>query len=48
MDEQVKLKTLSLINKLNNYCNENNIKFIIHNIPELRNLKIINLIKKQL
>ena len=39
MDEQVKLKTLSLINKLNNYCNENNIKFIIHNIPELRNLK---------
>ncbi len=25
--------------KLNNYCKNNDIKFIIHNIPELRNLK---------
>ena len=27
-----------MINKLNNYCLNNNIKFVIHNIPELRDL----------
>lgn len=31
--------TLSEIIKINSYCLKNNIKFYIHNIPELRNLK---------
>jgi len=30
--------SLNKILKLNNYCKKNNIKFLIHNIPELRNL----------
>ena len=38
LNEQIKNETLVLINKLNNFCLERNIKFIIHNIPELRNL----------
>ena len=35
---KIKNETLFLINKLNNYCLNNNIKFLIHNIPELRDL----------
>ena len=35
---EIKNETLFLINKLNNYCLNNNIKFLIHNIPELRDL----------
>ncbi len=35
---EIKNETLFLINKLNNYCIDNNIKFVIHNIPELRDL----------
>ena len=34
--------TLSKILKINNYCIKNKIKFYIHNIPELRNLKNYN------
>jgi len=32
-------ETLKQIERLNTYCKEKNIKFYIHNIPELRNLK---------
>ena len=39
LDENMKNETLREIEKLNNYCKENKIKFIIHNIPELRDLK---------
>ena len=35
---EIKKETLLLIDKLNKYCLKNNIKFIIHNIPELRDL----------
>jgi len=35
---KIKNETLSLIDELNNYCLDNNIKFVIHNIPELRDL----------
>tara|TARA_B100001059_G_scaffold231566_1_gene267609 strand:+ start:3160 stop:4014 length:855 start_codon:yes stop_codon:yes gene_type:complete len=38
LDNEIKKNTLFLINKLNNYCLNNNIKFLIHNIPELRDL----------
>lgn len=37
-NKEIKEETLNLINKLNKYCIENDIKFVIHNIPELRNL----------
>lgn len=39
LDKKIKDKTFLYINKLNKYCIENNIKFFIHNIPELKNLK---------
>ena len=35
---EIKNETLFMINKLNDYCLNNNIKFVIHNIPELRDL----------
>ena len=38
-DLNFRKKTFSNILKLKNYCDRNNIKFVIHNIPELRNLK---------
>ena len=38
LNEKIKNETLKQINKLNNFCLERNIKFIIHNIPELRDL----------
>jgi hypothetical protein len=38
LNEEIKLETLNLIYKLNKFCLENEIKFIIHNIPELRDL----------
>ena len=34
----MKNETLNQISKLNNFCLERDIKFIIHNIPELRDL----------
>lgn len=37
-NKEIREETLSLINKLNKYCLKNNIKFVIHNIPELRDL----------
>ena len=39
LDNEIKDETLKIINQLNEYCLENNIKLIIHNIPELRDLK---------
>lgn len=38
LNKKIKDETLIQINKLNNFCLEKNIKFIIHNIPELRDL----------
>ena len=38
LNEEMKNETLNQINKLNNFCLERDIKFIIHNIPELRDL----------
>jgi len=38
LNEKMKNETLNQINKLNNFCLERDIKFIIHNIPELRDL----------
>ena len=38
LNEKIKNETLAQINKLNNFCLEKDIKFIIHNIPELRDL----------
>lgn len=38
LNEEIKKETLLLIDKLNRYCLKNNIKFVIHNIPELRDL----------
>ncbi|MBD1141203.1 SGNH/GDSL hydrolase family protein [Pelagibacterales bacterium SAG-MED39] len=38
LDENIRNDTLKEIQKLNDYCNKNNINFIIHNIPELRDL----------
>tara|TARA_B100000780_G_scaffold208300_1_gene148475 strand:+ start:7062 stop:7985 length:924 start_codon:yes stop_codon:yes gene_type:complete len=38
-DDEIKLNTFAKILKLKKYCEDNNIKFLIHNIPELRNLK---------
>ena len=35
---EIKNETLFMINKLNDYCLNNSIKFVIHNIPELRDL----------
>ena len=35
---EIKNETLFMINKLNDYCLNKNIKFVIHNIPELRDL----------
>jgi len=37
-NKEIREETLNLINKLNKYCLKNNIKFVIHNIPELRDL----------
>ena len=37
-DENIRNNTLNEIKKLYDYCNKNNIKFMIHNIPELRDL----------
>lgn len=38
-DENFVNKSLDEITKLNDYCRDNNILFVINNIPELRNLK---------
>ena len=38
-DKDTELKTFNEIIKLKKFCDENKIKFIIHNIPELNNLK---------
>ena len=38
-NDQIKDEIFANILKLKNYCKENNINLIIHNIPELRNLK---------
>jgi len=38
-NKEIHQKTLNKILQLNYYCKENSIKFIIHNIPELRDLK---------
>ena len=38
-NKDTELKTFNEIIKLKKFCDENKIKFIIHNIPELRNLK---------
>lgn len=38
-NDQITSEIFNNILKLNEYCKKNNIKFIIHNIPELRNLK---------
>lgn len=38
LNEEIKKETLLLIDKLNRYCLKNDIKFVIHNIPELRDL----------
>ena len=38
LNEEMKNETLNQISKLNNFCLERDIKFIIHNIPELRDL----------
>ncbi len=38
-NEDLIKKSLDQISKLSNYCNDNNILFIINNIPELRDLK---------
>ena len=37
-NKEIREETLNLINKLNEYCLKSNIKFVIHNIPELRDL----------
>tara|TARA_Y100001970_G_scaffold241897_1_gene305846 strand:- start:834 stop:1763 length:930 start_codon:yes stop_codon:yes gene_type:complete len=39
MNEKIKEKVFEKILKLKNYCEQNNIRLIIHNIPELRDLK---------
>lgn len=39
LDEEIKDKTFALLSKLNKYCIKNDIRFFIHNIPEIRNLK---------
>ncbi len=39
INKQVKDETFQNIINLNNYCKDNDIKFVIHNIPEIRNLK---------
>lgn len=39
LNKEIKNETLISIDRLNLYCQKNNIKLIIHNIPELRNLK---------
>ena len=46
LNNSIKLETLSMIKKLNNFCKKNNIKFVIHNIPELRNLKNYKFLKE--
>ena len=38
LNDEIKKETLLLIDKLNRYCLKNDIKFVIHNIPELRDL----------
>ncbi len=38
-NKKIQHETLIQILRLNDFCKKNNIKFIIHNIPELRNLK---------
>ena len=38
LDVEMRNKTLNYIKDLNDFCLKNNIKFIIHNIPELRDL----------
>ena len=38
-NEEIKEKVFKKILKLKNYCDQNNIRLIIHNIPELRDLK---------
>ncbi len=38
-DDEIKLNTFAKILQLKKYCDDNKIKFLIHNIPELRNLK---------
>jgi hypothetical protein len=41
-NDEFKDETFNRILDLKNFCNQNNIRFVIHNIPELRNLKIYN------
>ena len=38
-DPEIQKNTLIQISKLNDFCKKNNVKLLIHNIPELRNLK---------
>tara|TARA_B100001250_G_scaffold413467_1_gene447728 strand:- start:2121 stop:3050 length:930 start_codon:yes stop_codon:yes gene_type:complete len=38
-NQKIKGKVFNKILKLKNYCDQNNIRLIIHNIPELRDLK---------
>ncbi len=38
-DPEIQKNSLIQISKLNDFCKKNNIKLLIHNIPELRNLK---------
>ena len=41
-NDDFRLNTFSKILELKNYCIKNNIRFVIHNIPELRDLKKYN------
>ena len=45
-NNKIKNNTFEKISKLKVYCEENNIKFIIHNIPELRNLNKYRFLKE--
>lgn len=39
LNNEIKNETLALINNLNKFCLDNDMQFVIHNIPELRDLK---------
>ena len=39
LNNEIKNLTLALINNLNKFCLDNDMQFVIHNIPELRDLK---------
>lgn len=46
LNKEIKEESFNQILKLKAYCDKNNIKFFIHNIPELRDLKNYQFIKE--